>query len=187
MIKFLLLLGVSGVGKSTLIRELIGLDSRFTYISPYTTRELRDGEADKIHVTKDQLEAMIERGEILTVNELYGIRYATPRKPIDDAFLKGHFPLLDWPIKKLEVMERAFPHRLCRVYLEPPSITELQRRLGNDNRDANGKRLLAAISELEEVSGGFLDGHFDIRIKNVDGQALMVAKQIYRHYHSAIH
>ena len=44
MQKFLLLLGVSGVGKSTIIRKLLAMDERFVYISPYITRQLREGE-----------------------------------------------------------------------------------------------------------------------------------------------
>ncbi|MBU4010588.1 MAG: guanylate kinase, partial [Proteobacteria bacterium] len=60
--KFLLLLGVSGVGKSTLIRELKRLDERFIYISPYMTRPLREGESDKIEVSNEEMDLMISKG-----------------------------------------------------------------------------------------------------------------------------
>ncbi len=186
MIKFLLLLGVSGVGKSTLIRELIGLDARFTYISPFITRPLREGETDKIYVSVEYLQEMVARGEILTVNDLYGVRYATPLKPIENAFANGQFPLLDWPIKKLAVMEEAFPCRLCRVYLEPPTISELRQRLGRDDRDAGGGRLMAAIAELEQIWSGNMEKHFDIRVIATDGQTRKVAETVYKYYLSAI-
>jgi len=66
--KFLLLLGVSGVGKSTIIEALRKIDNRFVYISPYITRMLRDGEKDKIFVADSAMDETNKRGEFLVVN-----------------------------------------------------------------------------------------------------------------------
>lgn len=179
--KFLLLLGVSGVGKSTVIRELMKLDERFVYISPLVTRPLREGETDKIPVTEEQLQVALDAGEILAVNDIYGIRYGTPKQPIQDAFKAGKFPLLDWPIKRLQVMEKEFGDWLYRVYLEPPNITELKRRLGQDDRDRGGIRLLAALKELEQLQCGELDGRFDMLI-TADGETTKIARTILAGY-----
>lgn len=179
--KFLLLLGVSGVGKTSIIKELLKLDNRFVYISPFVTRPLRDGETDKISVTNEELEKQVNAGEILAVNDIYGIRYGTPRSPIKDAFGSGMFPLLDWPVKRLNIMEEEFGDRLFRVYIEPPSITELKTRLGQDSRDESGHRLRAAISELEMFWSGDLTGKYDIRIV-ADGNLPTIAKYIYAAY-----
>lgn len=77
MTKFLLLLGPSGTGKSTIIRELRQMDERFIYISPYITRPLRENETDKVHISDQEMDLRKENGEFLTINNLYGIRYAT--------------------------------------------------------------------------------------------------------------
>ena len=98
MCKFLLLLGVSGVGKTSIIKELLKLDDRFIYISPWITRPLRAGETDKVSVTEEDLQRLLSAGEILAVNDIYGIRYGTPKQPIKDAFEQGQFPLL--PIRE---------------------------------------------------------------------------------------
>ena len=185
MDKFLLLLGVSGVGKTSIIKELLKLDDRFVYISPWITRPLRDGETDKVSVKEEDLQRYLAEGKILAVNDIYGIRYGTPKQPIKDAFEQGNFPLLDWPIKRLEVMEREFGDRLYRVYIEPPSITELKRRLGQDERDEGGHRLLAAISELERAWAGDLADKYDMRVVS-DGDISQIARQIYERYLASI-
>lgn len=183
--KFLLLLGVSGVGKTTIIKELLEIDDRFVYISPYITRPLRQGETDKIPTTEAELQRKLASGEILAVNDIFGIRYGTPKQPIKDAFRQGKFPLLDWPIKRLEVMENEFCGFLHRVYLQPPSVAELRRRLGQDERDTDGRRLTAALQELEYLQGGHLEGKYDIRVMS-EGDPKAVAHQIYQSYLYAV-
>ena len=177
--KFLLLLGVSGVGKSTIIKRLRELDDRFTYISPYVTRPLREGEIDKKSISSDEMDQLIASGEILVVNEIYGIRYATPSEPIDGAFATGFFPLLDWPIGKLAIMTERFGNQIFTVYIEPPTITELKRRLGKDQRDRSGTRLLEAIAELELLGKGRFDDMCNIRLV-LDDNVNEVAEMIYR-------
>jgi len=179
--RFLLLLGVSGVGKTTIIKELLKLDDRFVYISPLITRPLRDGETDKVSVTVSQLQTAVDAGEILAVNDIYGVKYATPRQPITDAFRTECFPLLDWPIKRLDVMQEEFGDSLFRVYIEPPSVTELKRRLGQDSRDEGGHRLLAAISELERLWCGDLADKFDLKVI-ADDNAGAIAEHIFSAY-----
>lgn len=87
--KFLLLLGPSGVGKSTIIRDMQAMDSRFVYISPYITRSLRKGEQDKIQISNQEMDERAARGEFLVINSFYGIRYATPNDSIERALNTG--------------------------------------------------------------------------------------------------
>lgn len=61
--KLLLLLGPSGVGKSSIIRELQATDARFVYVTPYTSRVLRPEETDKVHVTADQMDELEKNGD----------------------------------------------------------------------------------------------------------------------------
>lgn len=182
MSKFLLLLGPSGVGKSMIIQELIKLDNRFTYISPYITRSLRDGEKDKISVSDLEIDNMNERGELLVINPLYGIRYATPRKPIIKALSEELFPVLDWPIDRMHIMIKAFPEKLYSVYIIPPSIEILSQRLSKDKRDLNGDRLESARIELEQFWSHKYVGMYDIDIVSKENDIPNLANFIYISY-----
>jgi guanylate kinase len=180
--KFLLLLGPSGVGKSSIIQELKNTDERFIYISPYTTRSLRDGETDKIFVSDDVMNDMKSRGEFLTINEIYGVRYATPIKPIINALDTGKFPVLDWPIQKIDLLTKSFPGRLYVVYISPPSLGELRVRMNKDYRDIDGSRLDSATKELEQFWNGKYDEFCDLKIVSRTGLLPKITKQIYSKY-----
>ena len=182
MSKFLLLLGPSGVGKNSIIEELIRLDNRFVYISPFITRSLREGEKNKISISDEEMDEMWRRGELLVINELYGIRYATPRLPIEQALTEGNFPVLDWPISRIGVMTRAFPNQLCVVYISPPSIEALQQRLAKDGRDADGHRLRNAREELEAYGSSRYSGVCDFEIISEENQVPKIAQAIYAKY-----
>lgn len=176
--RFLLLLGPSGVGKSALIAQLINIEPRFVYISPYTTRPLREGETNKKHVSPQEMSEMENRGEFLVVNELYGIRYATPRTPILQAFERGNFPVLDWPVDRLHVMRAAFPSQLHVVYVAPPSIKILQERISADGRDVDGQRINLALEELARYWQGDFDSVIDHRVVSESGCLPMMARNV---------
>lgn len=182
MSKFLLLLGPSGVGKSVIIVELCRLDGKFVYISPYMTRPLREGEKNKISINNKQMDETSGRGELLAINELYGIRYATPRLPIVEALTKDNFPVLDWPISRIEVMTQAFPDQLHTVYVSPPSIEVLRQRLAKDKRDTDGSRFQNASEELEAYWSCRYVGIYDFEIVSEENQVLKVAHAIYTSY-----
>jgi len=177
---FLLLLGPSGAGKSTLIQHLKEIDPRFVYISPYTTRELRVGETDKVHVSFEAMKELEEEGNLLTVNAIYGIYYATPKNSIDQALEKGDIPILDWPIDKLDTMKKNYSSNLLTVYVEPESLESLQKHLSLDGRDKEGQRFSAGKNELEKYYQGEYDSLINYKVINIDGQAENVAAFIYR-------
>lgn len=183
MSRFLLLLGVSGVGKSSIIRELLELDTRFVYITPYMTRSLRKGEGDKLSIGDEEMDQMMDDGEFLVVNELYGVRYATPKAPIVDALANDRFPVLDWPIDKMEIMQHAFPKRLFVVYILPPSIESLRQRLGKDGRDGSGCRLQSALQELRMYeSFRYERSYVDFEVVSRDNRISETARMIYDQY-----
>ena len=183
MSRFLLLLGPSGVGKSAIIDELSKLDKLFVYISPYTTRPLRPGETNKVAVSNACMDDMLHRGELLVVNELYGgIRYGTPRAPIAQALATKTFPVLDWPIDRLAVMEEAFPDQLFTVYISPPSIDVLRQRLALDGRDADGTRLANSTAEVQKFWSEGYKGAYDFAIVSQEGKVPEIAQAIYAEY-----
>lgn len=180
--KFLLLMGPSGTGKSTIIGHLKRLDSRFVYITPLTTRPLRENEQDKMHVTLEEIEALDREGKLLTINNIYGIYYATPKDLIDDALAQGKFPVLDWPISKIDIMESAYANRLYKVYICPDDIQELKRRLSQDNRDKDGKRYDAGVAEIDNLTAGLYDKLFDLKVTNQKDHDKEIAQHIYQEF-----
>lgn len=182
MSKFLLLLGPSGVGKSTIIQKLITLDKRFIYISPYTTRPIRDGETDKIFINEEGINEMEKKGEILTVNHLYNIKYVTPKIPIIEALLFGFFPILDWPISRIEIMFEFFPGQLYLVYVAPPSIEILEKRIKKDGRDLDGSRLEKARQELQYYWSGAYSSLIDLSVVSEENKSTHVVDLIYSSY-----
>ena len=179
---FLLIMGPSGTGKSTIINYLKQRDSRFIYVSPFTTRNLRDGETDKIHLSLEEIELLDKEGKLLTVNNCYGIYYATPKCTIDEALAAQNFPVLDWPIEKLEIMNTYYSNQLYKVYVEPDNLDELAQRLLHDNRDANGKRYEAGTAEINKLKAGDYDNLIDLRIVNKKNTADIVAEEIYQQF-----
>ncbi len=180
--KFLLLLGPSGVGKSTIIRHLQKMDNRFVYISPYITRSLREGEVDKIPISDHEMDERAARGEFLVINSFYGIHYATPHNAIERALNTGQFPLLDWPVSRMDVVQAAFPDRMFVIYVSPPSLEVLRGRLDNDGRDPQGQRYRAAAEELSRYWRGDYDSFCNLKVVSHENKSHEMAEQIHQTY-----
>ncbi len=178
--KFLILGGVSGVGKTTVMQELKKLDKRFTYISPDITRPLRKDEHDKNYLPLDKMQKNCRQDAYLTVNEINGIYYATPKAPIIEAMKEGKFPMLDFPIDKTEIITNfCRKENVFTAYLIPPSVNVLKSRLQADNRDRDGKRFAKAQKEIMLYEQGAYEDKINMKIISETGKAKQIAKNIY--------
>lgn len=186
MNKLLLVLGPSGVGKSSIIEEIRRLDKRFISVPTYTTRPLRIQEENKISISSREMFEMRQRNELLEINKLYGNYYATPILPIINALAEDKFPVLDWPISRLGIMEKAFPGQLYVVYLSPPSMEILEQRLLNDERDINNVRLRRAHEELKAYWSGQYVNLYDLDVISHEGKQTKVAADIFDAYRLSI-
>ena len=151
--RFLLLCGVSGVGKTTILEKLCCCDHSFTPVPTFTTRHLRPGERHKVCVKLQEIEKMQKVGAVLFRTEIYGAVYGTPRYPIEAALQKGRFPVLEWPVENINAMQRLIA-KIFTVYLKPPSLYEWMRRLSTDERDHDESRLKKGLRELQEIEAG---------------------------------
>lgn len=180
--KFLLIMGPSGVGKSSVIKALKALDSRFTYIKPYTTRPLREGEEDKIQLSIEEIKELEYDHRLLAVNHLYGNTYATPLDPVLEAFETNHFPLIDWPVQKTSLLKEKLSGKIYTVYLYPESLDELFQRLTLDGRDPKNIRYQKGFDELEKFFQGEYDQNIDYKMMSKTNCIDEMALAIYENY-----
>jgi guanylate kinase len=135
----LVLSSPSGAGKSTLSRMLLE-DPAVELSISVTTRPKRPGEVDGRHyhfLDKAQFDRMVQNGELLEWAEVFGNFYGTPRAPVDKTLAEGRDMLfdLDWQGTQ-QVRERAGKD-LVSVFVLPPSVPELERRLKSRAQDSD--------------------------------------------------
>lgn len=144
---FVLLLGPSGVGKSTLIRTLNVLSDKFQYVRPCTTRPLREGEMDKDFIDEAEFDYIAAEGGFASVNYLYGAKYGLKMTSIIEVISSRKVPILDFPLDKVRQLERP-EYDLLRIYVFPESINLWLQMLRNAGRDLDG-RVEKGLSELK--------------------------------------
>jgi len=148
--------GPSGVGKTSLGRELRAAYPRLVLSVSYTTRPMRDGEVNGVdyHFTDRQtFERMRDAGEFAEWAEVHGNYYATPKSEIYGAFERGEDVFFDIDYQGAEQLIAAFPEESVSLLVVPPSMPELERRLRGRKTDSDeviARRLKAAAHELAQ-------------------------------------
>ncbi len=143
----------SGTGKTTLVRLLLSSLPNLVFSISYTTRSPRPNEVhgkDYFFVTKEEFEKMITAGEMIEWAEVYGNYYGTSAKFLQETIKKGKDILLDIDIQGAKQVKQRFPQAVL-IFLLPPSLEELERRLKKRATDAIEviqKRLAEARTEI---------------------------------------
>lgn len=144
----------AGCGKDTILEQLFKKTDTVGYSVSATTRAPREGEVDGVHYhfrTRDEFERMIKDGEVLEYTEYCGNYYGTPRKGVEDLLAEGKDVILKIEVEGAMNIKRIFPE-CCLVFILPPSLAELERRLrkrGTETEDKIVLRTKQAKSELE--------------------------------------
>ena len=183
----------SGAGKSSLIKGLLAAERGVALSVSYTTRPPRAGELDgrEYHfVGLGAFEAMLERGEFLESAQVHGHRYGTSQKVIEQARATGLDLVLEIDWQGAEQVRRLYPDAIG-VFILPPSMRELERRLRARAQDADTvirRRLENAEEEMQHavefkyaiINNNFDDALLDLRAV-VRAERLAVARQLARH------
>ena len=144
----------SGAGKSTISRMLLESDPAITMSISATTRPKRPGERDDVdyHFVGDaEFDAMIAAGDFVEWAPVFGYRYGTPKVPVKDALRDGRDILFDIDWQGTQQLHSAMGEDLVRIFLLPPSMAELERRLhqrGTDSIEIIGDRMARAAGEI---------------------------------------
>ncbi|MDP1667730.1 guanylate kinase [Phaeovulum sp.] len=130
----------SGAGKTTLARRLMAKDADMRFSVSATTRAPRPGEVDGREywfLAREAFEAAARRGDMLEHAEVFGQFYGSPRGPIEADLAAGRDVLLDidWQGGQ-QVRNSALGRDVVSVFILPPSIAELDRRLRARGQDA---------------------------------------------------
>jgi guanylate kinase len=150
----LVLSSPSGAGKTTLSRKLLEADPGVELSISVTTRKQRPGEVDgrDYHfIDATRFDAMVEAGELLEWAQVFGHRYGTPRTPVEAALARGRDVLFDIDWQGTQQLREKVPTDLVSVFVLPPSVSELERRLrarALDPDDVIKRRMAKAADEM---------------------------------------
>lgn len=146
----------SGTGKTTVCRAVVERDDGIEFSVSHTTRPPRPGEVDGVHyhfVSRDAFARLVRSGGFLEHAEYAGNRYGTSWAAIDQPLAAGRDLILEVEVQGARQLRDRRPDARF-VFLLPPSMEELERRLrgrGTDSDEAVRSRLAAVESELAAV------------------------------------
>jgi guanylate kinase len=150
----LVLSSPSGAGKTTLSRRLLEQDKGVTLSVSVTTRKIRPGEVDDRDYTfidRRRFDALVEKDELLEWAEVFDNYYGTPAKPVMDALAQGRDVLFDIDWQGTQQLREKARGDLVSVFVLPPSIPELERRLksrAQDDYETIHRRMAKAADEM---------------------------------------
>ena len=149
----------SGAGKSTIARKLLASDAGLEMSVSATTRPMRPGEVDgkDYHfVDLERFRAMVAAGEFLEWAHVFGHRYGTPHAPVDAILSRGRDVLFDIDWQGAQQLYQQAGGDVVRVFILPPSMEELHRRLAGratDSAEVVEARMSRAGSEIAHWDG----------------------------------
>lgn len=149
----LVLSSPSGAGKTTLAHKLLEGDANITMSVSATTRFPRPGEVDGrdyFFVNPAVFDRMAGQNEFLEFAQVFGNRYGTPKEPVMDALTRGRDVLFDIDWQGTQQLSQKVPADLVRIFILPPSIEELRKRLmaRNEEPDVMERRMAKACDEI---------------------------------------
>ncbi len=144
----------SGAGKTTISRMLLEADSEIRLSVSCTTRPMRPGEQEGVHyhfVSDGEFDRMVEEDDFYEWAHVFGHRYGTPKARIRGALKEGQDFLFDIDWQGTQQLYQKDQQDVVRVFLLPPSIDELRRRLegrAQDAQDVIDARMERARAEI---------------------------------------
>ena len=158
----------SGAGKTSLCRRLMADHKNLELSVSMTTRGIRPGEVDgrDYHfVSREEFDRLVAADAFLEWADVHGNCYGSPRAPVDRALAEGRDVLFDIDWQGARDVAEKCPEDAVRVFIMPPSLAELRRRLVTRSQDAEDvieRRVANAKGEIEHCDA------FDYVLVNED-------------------
>ena len=158
MEKVIIFSAPSGSGKTTIVHELLKRYPQFEFSISATSRSPRGAEKDGVDyyfLTEEEFLRRIEADAFVEWEAVYaGTHYGTLRSEVDRIWSKGNVIIFDVDVVGGVNLKRIFGDKACSVFIMPPSIEELERRLigrGTDAPEVIAKRVAKAGQEIERA------------------------------------
>lgn len=151
----LILSSPSGAGKSTLSRRLMAWDPSLRFSVSATTRPPRPGEVDgrEYHFkAREDFEALVSGGQMLEYAQVFGNFYGSPRAPVEQAMAEGRDTLFDIDWQGGQQIKQAMRDDVVSIFILPPSIAELERRLRGRAQDSEAVIAARMAKSQAEIS-----------------------------------
>ena len=143
----------AGCGKDTILEQLFKKNDSVGYSVSATTRAPREGETDGVHyhfLTRERFEELISEGGVLEYTQYCGNYYGTPRKGVEELLAQGKDVILKIEVEGAMNIRRLFPE-CCLVFILPPSMCELERRLRKRGTETEDKIILRTAQARNEI------------------------------------
>lgn len=157
----------SGAGKTTIVRRVLPMLPQLAFSVSATSRQMRPGEQDGkdyYFLSADAFRSKVAAGEFLEYEEVYaGQFYGTLKSELSRIWAQEKDVVFDVDVKGGLRIKEQFPQQSLAIFIQPPSVEELQRRLegrGTETAESLKKRLDRAEEELSFAP------RFDLRIVN---------------------
>lgn len=149
----------SGAGKTTIARKLLAEDAEIAMSVSVTTRPMRPGEVegkDYWFVDQPEFDRMVDAGEFYEWATVFGNSYGTPKAQIRERLKSGRDVLFDIDWQGTQQLHQKAQADVVRVFILPPSVEELGRRLagrGTDSAEVIAARMARAQAEISHWDG----------------------------------
>ena len=166
----------SGAGKTTLVKALVAKHPELRFSISYTTRPKRHNEvhgADYLFVDRDEFNRLREAGEMLEWAEVFDNLYATSRSKVETLLAEGHDVLLEIDWQGARQVRESMPECVS-IFILPPSLAELERRLRDRRTDAAEvieRRLRDAVGDMrhwDEFDHVIINDDLDRAVENLE-------------------
>lgn len=148
----------SGSGKTTIVRRLLEQYTQFEFSISATSRQPRGAERDGVDyyfLTAEAFAAKVKEDAFVEWEEVYaGTCYGTLKSEVERIWAKGNVILFDVDVMGGISLKRIFGDKACSIFIMPPSIEELRRRLigrATDTMEVIEKRVSKAAFEIEKA------------------------------------
>lgn len=165
----------SGAGKTSLVSQLIELDSHIVVSVSSTTRPMRPGEENGVNyhfLSIEEFESKIADGDFLEHAKVFDNYYGTSKSTVEQQLAKGKDVILEIDYQGAQQVRQLMPHATS-IFILPPSQEELKRRLtgrGTDSEEVIAKRLAESMNEMShyhEFDYLVINNNFQIALKEL--------------------
>lgn len=152
---FLLVIsGPSGVGKGTVLHDLMNTQKNLVYSVSVTTRKQRPGEIEGVSYffkSHDEFEKMIEEDEFLEYAKVHDNYYGTPKDFVEEKINEGKIVVLEIDVQGALNVKKNIDNGVY-IFLAPPSLSELKNRIVNRGTETDSDIKLRMTNAKKELS-----------------------------------